>query len=136
MNASVQLEIKNAVWQVKRQPGRTVMRQVCLICEHPLKEWDVRKGKAVCWFCREHYWPTPKAPEKEETNNNVCPLWAMLNRKQPDLDDKVSYQPKGFHFTKMHYPRHYKPRTFYRPMEAKRHFMDTKIQYHRAHYVP
>ena len=60
MNGQVQYEIKNAIWQVQRGQARTTLRAICLICKYPLKEWDVQKGKAMCWHCRKRYFPEPK----------------------------------------------------------------------------
>jgi hypothetical protein len=64
MNSRVQAEIGNAIWQVQREESRTTLRTICLMCKYPLKDWDVRKGKAVCWLCRKHYFPEPKVQEK------------------------------------------------------------------------
>ena len=60
MNTQVQSEIEDAIWQVQRGQPRTILRAICLMCKYPLKEWDVRKGKAVCWHCRKVYFPEPK----------------------------------------------------------------------------
>lgn len=123
-----QLEIHKAVRMV--QSGPTIVRQVCIICKHPLHKWDIQKGKATCLYCRKKYWPEPKAPEKEETNHNVCPLMAACNRKKADLEEKVSWQPKRVSlFTKKYSPWHYKSKPIYRTREPRKHFMDTKFQY-------
>ena len=55
---SDQLEIFKAVRQVQRGP--TTIRYLCLICKSYLSSWDVRKQKAVCWKCRQIYFPPPK----------------------------------------------------------------------------
>ena len=60
MNPQVQAEIRNAVWQVQRGPSRTTLRVICLMCKYPLGRWDVRKGKAMCWYCRKQLFPEPK----------------------------------------------------------------------------
>jgi hypothetical protein len=60
MNSRVQYEIKDAIWQVQSRQTRTTLRAICLMCKYPLKEWDVRKRKAVCWYCRKKYFPEPE----------------------------------------------------------------------------
>ena len=64
MNTEVQGEIEDANWQVQGGQARTTLRAICLMCKHPLQEWDVRKGKAVCWYCRKQYFPEPKIQGK------------------------------------------------------------------------
>ena len=64
MDTQVQAEIRDAVWQVQREPSRTTLRAICLMCKHPLKDWDVRKGKAMCWCCRKQYFPEPRFQRK------------------------------------------------------------------------
>jgi hypothetical protein len=64
MNTQVQSEIEDAIWRVQRGQARTILKTICLMCKHPLKEWDVRKGKAVCWYCRKQYFPEPKMAGK------------------------------------------------------------------------
>jgi hypothetical protein len=61
---SVELEIYQAIRQVQR--GLTVIRYLCLICKGYLSDWDVKKGKAVCWKCRAIYFPPP--PQIEPGN--------------------------------------------------------------------
>ena len=60
MNTQMQAEIGYAIWQVQRGQAQTTLKVICLMCKHPLKEWDVRKGKAMCWYCRKKYFPDPK----------------------------------------------------------------------------
>ena len=62
---SAELEIYQAIRKV--QQGPTVIRYLCLICKGYLSNWDVRKGKAVCWKCRAIYFPPPQIePKKPE----------------------------------------------------------------------
>jgi len=60
MNTQVQREIEDAIWQVQRGQAQTILRTICLFCGYPLKEWDVSKGKAVCWYCRKKFFPETK----------------------------------------------------------------------------
>jgi hypothetical protein len=55
---SAELEIYQAIKEVQRGP--TVIRYLCLICKGYLRDWDVKKGKAVCWKCRAIYFPPPQ----------------------------------------------------------------------------
>ena len=62
---SAELEIYQAIREV--QQGPTVIRYLCLICKGYLSNWDVRKGKAVCWKCRAIYFLPPQIePKKPE----------------------------------------------------------------------
>ena len=62
---SAELEIYQAIREVQRGP--TVIRYLCLMCKDYLSNWDVRKGKAVCWKCRTIYFPPPQIePKKPE----------------------------------------------------------------------
>ena len=63
MNTQVQDEIENAIWEVQRDEPRETLRYICLMCKRYLNEWDVKKGKAVCWYCRKIYFPEPKNKE-------------------------------------------------------------------------
>ena len=58
-----QLEIYKAVRKV--QSGPTILRQVCTICKHYLNTWDLKSKKAVCWYCRKKYFPTPQPVEQQ-----------------------------------------------------------------------
>ena len=59
---SAEFEIYNAVRQV--ESGPTMIRCLCLICKGYLSNWDVRTREAVCWRCREIYFPAPKIEPK------------------------------------------------------------------------
>ena len=60
-----ELEIYQAIREVQRGP--TLIRYLCLMCKGYLSDWDVKKGKAVCWKCRTIYFPPPQIePKKPE----------------------------------------------------------------------
>lgn len=59
-----ELEIHEAIRQAQRDP--TIIRYVCIICKDYLSDWDIRKGKAVCWKCSEIYFPAPKVEAKNQ----------------------------------------------------------------------
>ena len=62
---SAELEIYQAIREVQRGP--TVIRYLCFICKGYLSDWDVMKGKGVCWKCRAIYFPAPQIePKKSE----------------------------------------------------------------------
>ncbi len=60
---SAELEIYRAIWKVQSAPA--IIRHLCLICKGDLKDWDVRKGLAICWRCRRVYCPDPKVEERK-----------------------------------------------------------------------
>ncbi len=66
-------EIFKAVRQVQRGP--TTIRYICLICKRYLNGWDIRKGFAVCWKCREIHIIPPKIEVK---NPQPAPQKATL----------------------------------------------------------
>jgi hypothetical protein len=59
---SAEIEINSAARQIQSEP--TIIRYLCLICKDYLSFWDVRTRKAVCWKCREIYFPPPKIEPK------------------------------------------------------------------------
>ena len=60
MKTDAEREIENVLWEVQKAEPRETLRYICLMCKYPLKEWDVQKGKAMCWHCRKRYFPEPK----------------------------------------------------------------------------
>ena len=60
---SAEIEISNAIRKAQRGP--TIIRQICILCKDCLADWDLRRGFAICWRCREFYCPVPKVEQKK-----------------------------------------------------------------------
>jgi hypothetical protein len=60
---SAEFEIWKAIKEAQRGPA--VIKQICLLCKDCLPDWDLRRGFATCWRCREFYCPAPKIEEEK-----------------------------------------------------------------------
>ncbi len=79
-----EIEIYEAIRE--EQSGPTVIRHLCFFCKTCLADWEVQKGRGVCWRCIRMYFPTPVIPE-ESPGPRKAILFQLKNGKYVILLD-------------------------------------------------